>query len=125
MDHVPTPYAGGRGVYTARVMLDIDPFNYGLQYKMAQDTGIEQELKVVFYPNPAGNRLFLEFMEPMEGTGTFEIFDVKGRKVLAQHNQEMQSILSFDTSLLKDGLYIARLQLSNGEFVTQKIVIKH
>lgn len=120
-----TPYVGGNAVYTARVMLDIDPFNYGLPYRMAQDTGIEQELQVVFYPNPAGNRLFLEFMEPMEGTGTFELYDVQGRKVFAQHLQMVQSILSFDTSLLKDGLYIARLQLSNGKFVTQKIVINH
>jgi hypothetical protein len=46
-------------------------------------------------------------------------------KVFAQHLQMVQSILSFDTSLLKDGLYIARLQLINGQFVVQKIVIKH
>ena len=120
-----TPYVGGNAVYTARVMLDIDPFNYGLPYRMAQDKGEDVTLHVIFYPNPAGSLLFLEFLEPVEGTGTFEMFDVQGRKVLAQHFRELPSLLSIDTSPMKDGLYFARFQLSNGHFAAQKIVVKH
>jgi hypothetical protein len=120
-----TPFVGGNAVFSARVMLDIDPFNYGLPYRMAQETPISQPLQVVFYPNPARNTLVLEFIEPIEGAGTFEMFDVQGRKVLERHLNESQSHHWLDTSHLKDGLYIARLRLSNGEFVAQKIVIKH
>ncbi len=120
-----TPYVGGNAVYTARVMLDIDPFNYGLPFRMEQDTTDAQTLHVVFYPNPARNTLMVEFIEPVEGTGTFEMFDVQGRKVLTKHLYELQSHLSFDTSQLSDGLYVARLLLGNGQCATQKIVIKH
>jgi hypothetical protein len=121
-----TPYVGGNAVFTARVMLDLDPFNHGLPYRMAKDSTLIPSLKVAFYPNPANGLLTMEFLDAFPKTdGQFEIFDLQGRKVLEKCVDNTRFRFHFDTSNLKDGIYLARIQLDNGQHFTQKVLIKH
>ncbi len=121
-----TPYVGGDAVFTARVMLDIDPFNHGLPYRKSNENQLKSELQALIYPNPTSGSLTVEFAEPVEKTdGTFEIYDIQGRKVLCYNIDNSGVIEHFDVSKLKNGIYLVRIIMNNGQQFSKKLIKSH
>ena len=70
------------------------------------------------YPNPVSNRLHLNIEEAF-GTGSMEVYDMSGRKVLEQELDQQKS--SYDVSSLKAGMYSIRV-ISETEVFQQKFM---
>lgn len=77
--------------------------------------GAHKTEKINFYPNPAANEVVLELPE----SGTVQIFDLSGRKVLGQ-NLSGKTIL--DVSQLNEGLYTISIK-SGEKTLTRKLTI--
>lgn len=56
----------------------------------------------IIFPNPASSQINIKTTSP----GTFSVFDLNGR--LLNHCEEMVNEISFDVSMLPDGIYIIR-----------------
>lgn len=86
--------------------------------------GIEEEkteLEVKTYPNPVSEKLFIEFSdvnqnEPIE----ISFFDISGKKVYSSSLNQSESI---DVSNFKKGLYLLKIQTTNGQSKSKLISI--
>ncbi|MBE0646480.1 MAG: carboxypeptidase regulatory-like domain-containing protein [Bacteroidales bacterium] len=74
--------------------------------------------KLVVYPNPAGNRLYLESANPIT---RIELYSLLGDRCLTEDNLSA-STLSLDLSSLKQGIYMLKVT-TNGAVYQRKIVI--
>jgi hypothetical protein len=120
-----TPYVGGNAVYTARVMLDIDPLNYGLAYKEGKETFYPGKLDMHLYPNPASGYLLVELkgLGDMEGAW-LEMYDLQGRLVYRHRDIINGGQLHLSITDIKDGLYLVRVMLDNGTQSTRKLIVR-
>jgi len=112
-----TPYIGGDAVYTARVMLGINPNTYQLPYRKGHfnDTAIviTSENPVMVYPNPAQSQLTVEFLHALETADVFTLYDITGRKVLEQTLNPGTLKLNINVSGLYNGVYYYSLKNDN------------
>ncbi|MEN8224254.1 MAG: C25 family cysteine peptidase, partial [Bacteroidota bacterium] len=94
----------------------------GIPIQMS-NTGVELSL----WPNPTGHILNIDYRIINETEVNISLYDILGQKVLTlQENTFMpagQYHLSNDVSQLESGIYLCRLQSSNG-MLTRKIVIE-
>ncbi|MDQ3192687.1 MAG: T9SS type A sorting domain-containing protein [Bacteroidota bacterium] len=82
----------------------------------------KEENKIKIYPNPAKNQLFIEGIVDHYNT-IINMYDIYGKKVFVQNNQEFQSI---DVSGFSDGIYIIKIDnLLTGISHSRKIIISH
>lgn len=98
-------------VYAQNVTIPLKKLTAGVQDKTAYDVQV--------YPNPATDKLTL--VSPVEVLG-MQLYDVAGRSVLEQVNLQPGSN-TIDLSGLSKGLYILRVQMSDGILV-KKILIE-
>ena len=122
-----TPYIGGDAVYSARVMLGINPNTYNLAYRIGN---FKDSSSVVIgdnilktYPNPVTDKLTLEFVYPLELSSVFTLFDVMGRKVMKIQLQQGNNKLDINTSALQNGIYF--YSLSTDDKAKGKIIINN
>ena len=87
--------------------LDVDDTNFN-NFDVFQNNTIS-ELKIV---NP--NALDIK---------SFNLFDVSGKQVLNHNISEIKSSYTYSTKSLSDGIYIARVSLSNNQGFTKKVII--
>jgi hypothetical protein len=119
------PYAGGPGVYSARVMLGIEPDDYSVAYRMAAEPA-EEPLYMRAYPNPAENHIYLRFSKvDVDETARLQVFSLNGVIVHSQVLEEMADQNRLDCSILPSGLYIATLRYANGKIATVKFSVQH
>jgi hypothetical protein len=118
-----TPYAGGYGVYTARVMLGIDPQDHEVAYrKPAAQTGTQHEA-VKLYPNPARALVTVEFLEETDLKHCFiEFYSVHGQKLLAEPLQNLSQTIS--VSALPNGIHFYRVVNNSRVVQTGKLVVR-
>jgi len=115
------PYAGGRGVYTARIMLGIEPFENELAYRTSSpNTG----KKTLFaYPNPAGQMVTFRFDEiPDKETAVIEIHSIGGKMVLSVRVQSLETEYTTALNNLPNGIYLVRIKYANGDQASVKLV---
>ena len=109
-----TPYIGGDAVYSARVMLGINPNDYNLAYRLARPTDSIQTIYndnlVSIYPNPASNSLNIEFENALEQAETFVLYDITGRKIKEYKLSERLTEFSLDISTIQNGVYFYSLR---------------
>ncbi|WP_461790445.1 CBM96 family carbohydrate-binding protein [Pedobacter sp.] len=79
---------------------------------------LENEKRLVVFPNPVGNYLKVDF----EGDFNLSIYDMQGKKVLDKQVRNYQTE-PIDVTNLKTGLYILKVQRSNvGETLQQRFM---
>ena len=86
--------------------------------KKALDT---PEFEVIAYPNPATNLLFVNLQGDEEVNGV-RLLDVTGKEV--QTANIRGDVAEFNVVELAAGIYIVRVQLANGTFVSKKVAVK-
>ncbi len=84
------------------------------------DFNLSESLSI--YPNPASNKLFLEFDDPNPTGISVSIFNALGQKV-KENNRELEVISPMNVSDLESGLYFVRISVKN-ESTTKKIMIQ-
>jgi SprB repeat/Secretion system C-terminal sorting domain len=72
------------------------------------------DAKLLAYPNPAGNVLFVESLDHLSD-GTIEIYNETGTLVHLQEFQKADTRYSIDMSHFSKGLYLVKTRLNTGE----------
>jgi len=86
-----------------------------------------ESMKFVVTPNPANDRVVLQFTSTRTQESWVELYDLQGRVVRSTPPVTMgagEGTTTINVSDLNNGMYIARLNLGN-QFATQKVVVRH
>jgi len=122
-----TPYLGGNAVYSARVMLGIDPRDYNLYHRFAPDTDLmkKETIKTLHvYPNPARDNLTIEILEGLEeGVVFIELYSLIGNRVLTSTVEIVSSKGDLNISGITRGVYLLRVSCEKGSHKSTKIMI--
>ena len=122
-----TPYIGGEAVYSARVMLGLNPNSYNLAFRLGQVSDSTNTIVgdniLKTYPNPTKNQLTLEFVYPLEVSSIFTIYDLMGRSVMEIQLDADNNQFIINTSALENGIYF--YTLSTDDKVNGKIIISN
>jgi hypothetical protein len=117
------PVAGGRAVYSARILLDYPVDYYGAN---SQRIGAEQEeeyssASAVIYPNPAADYFTLEYGVDEGENATVELIDLTGKTVKTVALTPLADTYQINTADLQAGIYLIRINV-NGEMQVQNRV---
>jgi hypothetical protein len=82
----------------------------------------ENDHQFSVYPNPATNKLTIEFNEPTTKSGTLNLISIDGKIVLSREFQSNEKQL-IDVSNISNGVYLLNIRTENG-VSNQKVVIK-
>lgn len=105
--------------------------------KNTQSTEVEETVESVFgekvelncFPNPAVNKVTLQFILTESGQATLEIYSITGSRIAVLHNEESEAgkQYSFEYSVnsLAGGIYSYRLTTSTGVYNKKIIVVKN
>jgi hypothetical protein len=121
-----TPYLGGDAVYSARLMLGIDPRDYNLfhRYAKPESTTLPVITTLKVYPNPVTDELTIEILDGMkDGLVTVELFDLPGKKVFSLKIPISSSKGSVNLSGVKNGIYLLKVSDAFGNRKTTRIVV--
>ncbi|MEI6823300.1 MAG: T9SS type A sorting domain-containing protein [Bacteroidota bacterium] len=118
-----TPYAGGNAVYTARVMLNLDPTDLNMEYAKppAHNQPIVTENTVKVYPNPAHKQFTIEFKDVINNA-LIEVYSSMGNLVFTD-NMKGVYIKNIDVSNLNDGFYFYKITINGTKFSSGKLTI--
>jgi len=118
-------YAGGDAVYTARVMLNIDPMDIGVDYaKPPQNKPqIAKENPVKVFPNPASSQLTIAFNDIISNDAVIEIYGNMGNLVLSETMHAGNYTKALDISKLNAGLYFYNISLNGTKVTSGKLTI--
>ena len=117
--------AGGEAVYTARVMLGIDP-----QPQMQLRQQAENEIRFVteellrIFPNPAQIDLRLALEGLTEAQATYSILDINGRKVAHGMVDVYDGFGHIALNSLPNGVYILQVQANHALHQTKLVIVK-
>ena len=118
-------YAGGDAVYTARVMLNIDPMDIGVDYAKPPQSKkqIAKENPVKVFPNPATDQLSIQFTDIISNDAIIEIYGNMGNLVLCETMHAGNFIKVIDISKLNAGLYFYNINLNGTKVSSGKLTI--
>lgn len=77
----------------------------------------------ILYPNPAVNRLTIEFSEPLTGETDIRIYDIQGLPVLTLKAESGLYEYTIDNLSLKQGLYMVRISRKGIDLGSRKLVV--
>ncbi|MFO7723217.1 MAG: Ig-like domain-containing protein, partial [Bacteroidales bacterium] len=80
------------------------------------------EYSLEVYPNPASNQHLIIQPNGFAGTSTISLMDLSGRVIASQQSEESAEI-TFDSSLLKRGMYLVIIQ-NHETTLTKKLIIR-
>ena len=119
------PYTNGDAVYTARVMLNINPD--GINPKSAifiQKPNKEVKPNTVHvYPNPARETITVTFDQPLANEGTVEIWSIIGNKLQSNTIPKAYAEQKVNVSSLSSGIYFYIIKVNGDKFSSGKITI--
>jgi hypothetical protein len=119
-----TPYIGGDAVFGARVMLGIDPDDYGLAYKGELDMGNEITEDYRIYPNPASDVLNIELLDQtFTPESKIVLLDLTGRVMLQTTSQGNARNASLHLDALTNGVYILQVLNGNERLITERVIL--
>lgn len=82
----------------------------------------ENDFKFSISPNPSNGNFKIMYLLPQNSKGTFEVFDITGKKVFNYNLPQWSTLQNFDLSFLGNGIYHCSIT-SNNQRVNKKLVI--
>jgi hypothetical protein len=122
------PFLGGEAVYSARVILDIDPSLSGItrSFENLNATNTLDELNfslgINAYPNPASDILTIEIDEIENVISQLIIIDGLGRKI---YESKAEYINQIDVKSFNSGIYVAFVKAEGTTLNRIKFTIQH
>ena len=80
--------------------------------------------EVSLFPNPTNGKIWISGLDTESGIVDIKIYDLQGRLCILKHFNRETNSLSFDISLLKDGLYIVSIQMDMQE-IQKKLIVSN
>jgi hypothetical protein len=112
-------------VYTARVLLNINPDDAGLDF--AIDTNFKstttKEINVSVFPNPAKDQLNILFTDAVAADAIIKIYGTMGNIVLTDYIEHGYIYKTLDVSKLQAGLYFYSITLNGEKISSGKVTI--
>jgi hypothetical protein len=105
-----TPYEGGLGVYTARVLLGLDPEEFFIPYSSPVILVNKVNIELDIYPNPATESLFIKWNSDKLQNGQIEFFTLQGAVVLSQAISAQSNESCISLTSLNPGFYFCRVK---------------
>jgi hypothetical protein len=100
--------------------------NYNLRFYRrgpAPTTSVQEQVKLItteFYPNPTSG---IVTIESTQAIANIDVFDVTGKLVYNQQNNNNQTNLEIDLSALSNGIYFINTQNNFGGISKSKVVV--
>jgi hypothetical protein len=107
-----------RTVYQAASVRDID-IGVGIN-----DIPVEKGIRFSIYPNPAVNKLTIDFGEPLKEEVDIRIYDLQGVVVSSFRAGAGTEILTRDNPGLKEGIFLIRVTGKGITSASKKLVVK-
>lgn len=76
------------------------------------------------YPNPVSGELFIQPSSNIEEGYTLELYSTKGEKIKSECIEPGSNLYRFDTSSLRNGIYILRLISASGKYSEEEVIVK-
>ena len=127
-----TPYEGGDAVYTARItclptrqVIGYEPDEHKVAYRLQKTEMQVDEEGIVLYPNPASDKVTIEFSnDNFENVDAdLKVYSITGKLVYKTRFNTINSFKQLSVSMLKNGVYVYHISLSNGVDKSGKLVI--
>jgi hypothetical protein len=83
---------------------------------------IEHDFRFSISPNPNNGNFKIMYLLPQNRKGTFEVFDITGKKVFNYNLPPWSTLQNFDLSFLGNGIYHCSIT-SNNQRVNKKLII--
>ncbi|MCX6164282.1 MAG: T9SS type A sorting domain-containing protein, partial [Ignavibacteriae bacterium] len=121
-----TPWAGGIAVLTARYMLgiDVDLSNPDVQFALGPHHNQPDIPLLQTYPNPASDKLTMEFRDAVEDGFTIDVYNYLGVKVLSEKVSQIEAEHILNISTLSNGIYIYNITTTSNTFKGKFTVLK-
>jgi hypothetical protein len=120
------PFLGGEAVYSARVILGLDPANLNLDYVKAPDKPNDNFInsnKVRVYPNPAINSINIVFETLIDKNAIFELYDFSGKQILNTTIKANTTFSTINLNEVKAGIYYYKIFTIYETLANNKLVI--
>ena len=119
------PNTNGDAVYTARVMLNIDPDDEEYENKSLQQLPKQQIKKnaVHVYPNPTKETVTIAFDQPISNDGLIEIWSIVGNKLLSCTIPKSSNQQKVNVGSLTSGIYFYIIKVNGDKFASDKLII--
>ncbi len=105
-----TPYEGGEAVYTARLMLNIDPEDYYVPYR-SETPGETSNYNIIrITPNPAINHVSIEIPDIENGYCMLELYSETGMLIKQTRAIAVNGLMSLSLENIKPGFYLIYLK---------------
>ena len=96
------------------------------QYFDACQSSLERFMKLNIYPNPAKEKLILDFKLPDGNTAMLYIASIEGKvinTVPAINASQNDQHVELNTSSIKPGIYLVNIKLSSGSTISKRVII--
>jgi hypothetical protein len=118
-----TPWVGGQAVYSARILLGIDPDNHGIAYRLQKDSIINYEKNsFIIFPNPTKTYCDIKFDNNPNGNIAICITDLSGKQIMKVEKEASKEV-RLNISQLKSGVYFVKITDKYGFNEINKIII--
>lgn len=118
---------GYNGAFNAGTCYTLNASTSATNWRMEQGdaTDMAGKAEINLFPNPAGNKLSVQYFAGLNEEVTFTLYNAMGQKVLSQREpgiNDGENMAHFDLNYLSNGLYIMEM-IQQGERRTQKFSI--
>jgi len=120
------PFLGGEAVYSARVILGLDPADLNLDYVKNTDvthSNMVYSDKVKVYPNPANEQINLAFENELSMEAEFELYDFSGKLLLRKTIEAKTVFNTINLKRVRAGIYYYKINTANETLANNKLVI--
>ena len=119
------PATNGDAVYTARVMLNINPNVVKVKSALLlqQPKQDSKPNAVHVYPNPTKDNITIAFDQAITNDGIIEIWSIMGNKLLATTIPKASIQQKVNVSTLLSGIYFYVIKLNDDRFSSGKLII--
>ena len=119
------PNTNGDAVYTARVMLNIDPNDTDLKSAIyIQKPNKEVKPNAVhIYPNPTKETVTISFDQAISDEGLVEIWNIMGNKLITNYISKSTVLQKVNVSSLTSGIYFYIIKVNADKFSSGKLII--
>ena len=118
------PNTNGDAVYTARVMLNIDPYDTDLKSAIfIQHPKADKPNMAHVYPNPAKEMVTIAFDQPITNDGIIEIWSIMGNRLLSNIIPKGYVEQKVNVSSITSGIYFYVIKINSDKFASGKLII--
>jgi hypothetical protein len=104
-----TPYEGGPAVYSARVLLGIDPEDFGIPYHSIDFTDKRNDLQISAFPNPANQYVTISTNVDYTENSKIEIFGLLGNSICVFYTNKPSCVFQISLNDIPSGIYTCRV----------------